>query len=92
MTVTADARRDAVSATKRPAASKPATPPPTDDRPVEFWPTAAIRTALETDDLTVWQRIVVAIKRDRTAGPLVRSRKCLKPHGHTVFPRLSPRC
>jgi hypothetical protein len=36
----------------------------TDDRPVEFWPTAAIRAALENDDLAVWQRIVVAIKHD----------------------------
>lgn len=35
-----------------------------DDRPVEFWPTSAIRSALETGDITVWQRIVVAIKRD----------------------------
>lgn len=35
-----------------------------DDRPVEFWPTSAVRTALQTGDITVWQRIVVAIKRD----------------------------
>ncbi|MDF2823856.1 MAG: transcriptional regulator, partial [Mycobacterium sp.] len=34
------------------------------DRPVEFWPTSAIRAALETGDITIWQRIVVAIKRD----------------------------
>ncbi len=38
--------------------------PQADGRPVEFWPTSAIRAALESDDLTVWQRIVVAIKRD----------------------------
>jgi DNA-binding transcriptional regulator YiaG len=79
-----DARRDAVSATKRPAASKPATPPPTDDRPVEFWPTAAIRTALETDDLTVWQRIVVAIKRDpygRTARQVEEVLETAQPYG-----------
>ncbi len=35
-----------------------------EDRPVEFWPTSAIRSALQTGDITVWQRIVVAIKRD----------------------------
>ena len=35
-----------------------------DDTPVEFWPTAAIREALHSGDITVWQRIVVAIKRD----------------------------
>lgn len=34
------------------------------DRPVEFWPTSAIRSALQSGDITVWQRIVVAIKRD----------------------------
>ena len=37
---------------------------PTDDRSVEFWPTSSIRSALETGDITVWQRIVLAIKRD----------------------------
>jgi len=31
---------------------------------VEFWPTSAIRSALQNGDITVWQRIVVAIKRD----------------------------
>jgi hypothetical protein len=33
-------------------------------KPVEFWPTAAIRQAIESGDLTMWQRIVVALKRD----------------------------
>ena len=37
---------------------------PPQDRPVEFWPTSAIRSALREGDITVWQRIVVAIKRD----------------------------
>ena len=55
MTVTGEVR-----GSNRDAAS----PPPVDNRPVEFWPTAAIRAALENDDLSVWQRIVVAIKRD----------------------------
>ena len=79
-----DARRDAVSATNRPAAPKPARRPPTDDRPVEFWPTAAIRAALETDDLTVWQRIVVAIKRDpygRTARQVEEVLETARPYG-----------
>ena len=40
-----------------------APPPPVDTRPVEFWPTAAIRAALENDDLSVWQRIVVAAQQ-----------------------------
>ncbi|MGK2880504.1 MAG: XRE family transcriptional regulator [Mycobacterium sp.] len=35
-----------------------------EDRPVEFWPTAAIRSALDRGDLEVWQDIVFAIRRD----------------------------
>jgi hypothetical protein len=81
---TRDARRDAVSARKRPAATPAARRPPVDDRPVEFWPTAAIRAALETDDLTVWQSIVVAIKRDpygRTARQVEEVLETARPYG-----------
>ena len=55
-----------------------------DDRPVEFWPTSAIRAALELDDLTVWQRIVVAIKRDpfgRTARQVEEVLETARPYG-----------
>ena len=51
---------------------------------MEFWPTAAIRAALETDDLTVWQRIVVAIKRDpygRTARQVEEVLEATRPYG-----------
>ena len=61
-----------------------APPPPVDTRPVEFWPTAAIRAALENDDLSVWQRIVVAIKRDpygRTARQVEEVLETAKPYG-----------
>jgi hypothetical protein len=54
------------------------------DRPVEFWPTAAIRAALENDDLSVWQRIVVAIKRDpfgRTARQVEEVLETAQPYG-----------
>ncbi|HYJ56637.1 MAG TPA: XRE family transcriptional regulator, partial [Mycobacterium sp.] len=54
------------------------------DRPVEFWPTAAIRAALENDDLSVWQRIVVAIKRDpfgRTARQVEEVLETAEPYG-----------
>jgi DNA-binding transcriptional regulator YiaG len=54
------------------------------DRPVEFWPTAAIRSALETGDITVWQRIVVAIKRDpygRTARQVEEVLEHSEPYG-----------
>ena len=55
-----------------------------DDQPVEFWPTASIRSALETGDITVWQRIVVAIKRDpygRTARQVEEVLEAAAPHG-----------
>ena len=54
------------------------------DRPVEFWSTAAIRSALETGDITVWQHIVVAIKRDpfgRTARQVEEVLGSAEPHG-----------
>ncbi|MCV7076192.1 helix-turn-helix domain-containing protein [Mycobacterium szulgai] len=34
------------------------------DQPVEFWPTAAIRSALEGGDIATWKRIAAALKRD----------------------------
>jgi hypothetical protein len=55
-----------------------------DDQPVEFWPTALVRSALETGDITVWQRIVVAIKRDpygRTARQVEEVLEAAAPHG-----------
>ncbi len=55
-----------------------------DDQPVEFWPTAAFREALETVDVTVWQRIVVAIKRDpygRTARQVEEVLESTRPYG-----------
>ncbi|MCV7177702.1 transcriptional regulator [Mycolicibacterium sphagni] len=55
-----------------------------DGRPVEFWPTALIREALETGDITVWQRIVVAIKRDpygRTARQVEEVLEHSQPYG-----------
>ena len=55
-----------------------------DERPVEFWPTASIRAALETGDITIWQRIVVAIKRDpygRTARQVEEVLETAAPQG-----------
>lgn len=74
-------RREVAPGPSRPAAPRNAT---FDDRPVEFWPTAAIRAALETDDLTVWQRIVAAIKRDpfgRTARQVEEVLQTARPYG-----------
>lgn len=55
-----------------------------DPQPVEFWPTASIRSSLETGDITIWQRIVVAIKRDpygRTARQVEEVLADARPHG-----------
>lgn len=76
MTLAADARRDAVPA--------PADRPGDNDRPVEFWPTSAIRAALQSGDITVWQRIVVAMKRDpygRTARQVEEVLETAQPYG-----------
>jgi hypothetical protein len=78
----ADARRDS----GRPAANAATEHrrPQVDNRPVEFWPTSSIRAALETDDLSVWQRIVVAIKRDpygRTARQVEEVLETAQPYG-----------
>lgn len=76
MTLAADPRRDAVPA--------PGAEVFNDSRPVEFWPTALIRAALETGDITIWQRIVVAIKRDpfgRTARQVEEVLEHSQPYG-----------
>ncbi|VEG46695.1 Uncharacterised protein [Mycolicibacterium flavescens] len=85
MTVTPDIRdtrrREAVSAEQ---STRPPATQSVDERPVEFWPTAAIRAALETDDLAVWQRIVAAIKRDpfgRTARQVEEVLETARPYG-----------
>ena len=55
-----------------------------DDTPVEFWPTLSIRSALETGDISIWQRIVVAIKRDpygRTARQVEEVLDTAAPQG-----------
>ncbi|BBZ24922.1 transcriptional regulator [Mycolicibacter hiberniae] len=54
MTLAADRRRG----------SLPRQPAGDSDRQVEFWPTSAIRAALQNGDIATWQRIVVALKRD----------------------------
>lgn len=54
------------------------------EQPVEFWSTAAVRSALQTGDITVWQRIVVAIKRDpfgRTARQVEEVLEGTQPYG-----------
>ena len=55
-----------------------------DERPVEFWPTASIRSALESGDIEIWQRIVLAVKRDpygRTARQVEEVLDSASPYG-----------
>jgi hypothetical protein len=54
------------------------------DRPVEFWPTSAIRSALEGGDIATWKQIAVAIKRDpfgRTARQVEEVLESSHPYG-----------
>jgi hypothetical protein len=54
------------------------------DRPVEFWPTSAIRAALEGGDIATWKEIAVAIKRDpygRTARQVEEVLAGSRPYG-----------
>lgn len=54
------------------------------EQPVELWPTAAIRSALESGDIATWQRIVVALKRDpygRTARQVEEVLAGSQPYG-----------
>jgi hypothetical protein len=65
VTLAADPRGDARLAGGVPAAKTSPLPAfAFDSRPVEFWPTAAIRAAVESGDLSTWQRITLALKRD----------------------------
>jgi len=54
------------------------------DQPVEFWPTAAIRTALQGGDIATWKRIAAALKRDpygRTARQVEEVLEGTRPYG-----------
>lgn len=58
--------------------------PPAESPPVEFWSTESIRSALQTGDIAVWQRIVVAVKRDpygRTARQVEEVLETASPYG-----------
>jgi hypothetical protein len=57
---------------------------PDGDRPVEFWPTSAIRSVLEGGDIATWKQIAVAIKRDpygRTARQVEEVLETSRPYG-----------
>jgi len=67
----------------RPAPQRPPRPAYA-DQPVEFWPTSAIRAALESGDIATWKQIAVAIKRDpygRTARQVEEVLERARPYG-----------
>ena len=64
MTLAADASNETAPTVRLPSAGAVSPLAAYERKPVEFWPTAAIRTAVESGDITVWQRIVVALMRD----------------------------
>jgi len=77
VTLAADRRRGQ-------APHRPPARPPNGDRPVEFWPTSAIRSALEGGDIATWKQIAVAIKRDpfgRTARQVEEVLETSRPYG-----------
>lgn len=54
------------------------------EQPVEFWPTAAIRSALQGGDIATWKRIAGALKRDpygRTARQVEEVLDGTRPYG-----------
>jgi hypothetical protein len=54
------------------------------DQPVEFWPTAAVRSALQGGDIETWKRIATALKRDpygRTARQVEEVLEGTRPSG-----------
>jgi hypothetical protein len=65
----------------------PAPPPqrhPGNPEPVEFWSTAAVRSALQNGDIGTWKRIATALKRDpygRTARQVEEVLAGTRPSG-----------
>ena len=52
------------------------------DRPIEFWSTSAIRSALQNGDIATWQQIVVALKRDPYGRTARQVEEVLAGTGH----------
>jgi len=77
VTLAADRRHE-------PAPHRPPVRPRNVEQRVEFWPTSAIRSALEGGDIATWKQIAVAIKRDpygRTARQVEEVLETSRPYG-----------
>ncbi|WP_077078005.1 helix-turn-helix domain-containing protein [Mycobacterium numidiamassiliense] len=83
MTLAPDRRR--ALPPQRPASERPVSgSAPDPDQPVEFWPTSAIRAALQAGDIETWKRIASALKRDpfgRTARQVEEVLEGARPFG-----------
>ncbi|MGO9350150.1 MAG: XRE family transcriptional regulator [Mycobacterium sp.] len=72
------------AARSEPSPAPPPQRPPEDQQPVEFWSTAAIRSALQSGDIGTWKRIAAALKRDpygRTARQVEEVLEGTRPSG-----------
>ena len=72
------------AARSEPSPAPPPQRPPGDQQPVEFWSTAAIRSALQSGDIGTWKRIAAALKRDpygRTARQVEEVLDGTRPSG-----------
>jgi hypothetical protein len=81
VTLASDRRRAAPP--PRPAADRNVSVPDI-DQPVEFWPTSAIRSAMQGGDIETWKRIAGALKRDpygRTARQVEEILAGARPYG-----------
>jgi hypothetical protein len=84
--VTLASDRRAAPPPQRPAGEqrRPSGSIPDPDQPVEFWPTSAIRSALQGGDIATWKRIAAALKRDpygRTARQVEEVLEGTRPYG-----------
>lgn len=64
MTLAADASNETAPTVRLRSAAAVSPLAAYEHKPVEFWPTAAIAAAVKSGDIAVWQRFVVALKRD----------------------------
>ncbi len=72
------------AARSEPSPAPPPRQPSGDQQPVEFWSTAAIRSALQSGDIDTWKRIAAALKRDpygRTARQVEEVLEGTRPSG-----------
>lgn len=82
MTVTADPRPG-------PAPHRSGDESPGTDEPVESWSTATIRSALESGDITTWQRLVAALRHDPYGRTARQVEEVLDDHRHGISAALS---